>query len=133
MPNDETKRVTCWIGEDAPAAHYLAGIEQRRTEFDYLFLGVVEVRNFQIQMELLGTSRVRPLRGRVVFHTLEGEHQTALCMDGRPGFVECPPRIGFVHHAIEKRRVEQRKLNDIATVQDHTLQLTDHSGSVDQN
>ncbi len=124
--------MTCWISEDAPTARCFAGIEQRRAELDCALLGVVEVRNSQIQVELLGTRLVRPLRGRVVFDPLEGEYQPGLRMEGRPGVVERPSPIGFVHDASEERRVEPGKLLDIRTVQHHTLQFCDHSGSVDQ-
>jgi hypothetical protein len=66
------KLVTCCINEDVPAAHCVAG-----TAVDYPFLvegsrgrGPVSPRS----MERLGASRVRPLRGLLVIHTLEGEH-----------------------------------------------------------
>jgi hypothetical protein len=64
----------------------------------------------------------------MVFHALEGQHEPTVGVERRPALAERPPRIRLVHYAAEKRLVEPRQLNDIGTVQHHTLQLGDHAG-----
>src|SRR5690349_1775501 len=63
----------------------------------------------------------------MVFHPLEGQHEP-VGVKRRPAVAERPPRIRLVHYAAEKRLVEPGQLNDIGTVQHHTLQLGDHEG-----
>ena len=71
--------MTCRICEDPPAALPVTGVEQRGTEFQDMLLGLVEVPDLQVEVELLRASRVRPLRRPMVFHTLASTGPLPVC------------------------------------------------------
>ncbi|RPK58528.1 hypothetical protein EES42_37515 [Streptomyces sp. ADI95-17] len=73
---------------DPPTTRALTGIEQRSPEPENLFLGQVEVRDTQIEMELLRVSGIRPPRRPMVLHPLECEHEPRVGMKGRPAVIE---------------------------------------------
>jgi len=125
--SDETEGVSCRVDKDAPTAIPLTLVEQCGAPIEDAFLGSFQVLDPQVQVELLGPSGVRPPWWLMVFHPLEGKHKP-VGVKRRPAVAERPPRIWLVHYAAEKRLVEPGQLNDIGTVQHHTLQLGDHEG-----
>lgn len=68
---DETKRMTCRVCIDPPAARAFADVEQRGAEPQDLFVGLIEILDPQVEVELLWASGVRPTRREMVFHALE--------------------------------------------------------------
>ena len=101
MP-DQAERVTGRIGEDTPAALRVTGIKQCGAEFEDMLLGVVQLLDLQVEVELLGAGGVGPPRWPMSFHALEGEHHPSIVVEGRPAVVERPPRVRLVHHAAEQ-------------------------------
>lgn len=73
---------------DPPTTRALTGVEQRSPEPENLFLGQVEIRDAQIEMELLRVSGIRPTRRPMVPHPLEREHEPRVGMKGRPAVIE---------------------------------------------
>jgi hypothetical protein len=126
---DEAERVTCGICIDSPAALAVAGVEQRGAEVKYLSLGLVEILDPEVEMELLRASGIWPLRRLVVFDALEGEHQPGAGVKRCPAIIERPARIRLVHRAAEQRRVEPGKLSNVGAVQHHALQVGDHGST----
>jgi hypothetical protein len=59
---------------DPPAAS--VSVKQRGAEVEDLLLGLVEVRDVEVQMELLRVRGIRPLRCPVGLHPLEREYET---------------------------------------------------------
>lgn len=125
---DETERVSCRIRKDAPTPLSITLVEQCGAPLEDVFLGSFQILDPQVKVELLGVSSLRPPRRPMAFHALEGQHQTTVDVERRPALAKRPPRIWLVHHAAKKRLVEPGQLNDIGTVQHHTLQLGDHEG-----
>jgi hypothetical protein len=72
--------MSCWVREDPPAAGI--DMEQRGTQAEDLLLGLIEVRDLEIQMKLLRVCRVRPLRSLVVLRALEPEYQAKAGVKG---------------------------------------------------
>lgn len=99
---DDTERVTCRVREDAPTALPVTAVNEGGPETEDLFLGLVEVPDRHVEVELLGPGRIGPARRPMVFHALEGEHQPGGDVQRRPAVAEGPPRIRLVHHAAEK-------------------------------
>lgn len=118
--------MTCRIREDAPAPLPVPRIEQRSAQIDDVFLSSVQVRDTQVEVELLGSSGIRPVRWLMVFHSLECQHESTVGVERRPAVAKRPPWIRLIHPTAEKRLVEPGQPNDIDTVQHHTLQLGDH-------
>jgi hypothetical protein len=65
--------MACGVCADPPAAS--VSVKQRGAEVEDLLLGLVEVRDVEVQMELLRVRDVRPLRCPVVLHPLKRQHQ----------------------------------------------------------
>lgn len=124
---NEAEGVTCRVCVDPPTALGIAEVEQRGPELENLFLGLVEILDTQVKVELLRASGIRPPRRLMVLRALEGEHEPRVGVEGRPVAVKQPSRIRLVHHAAEKRQVERGELTHIGTVQHHTLQLGYHN------
>jgi len=112
------------VREDPPAAG--VDVEQRGAEAEDLFLGLVEVRDLDIQMKLLRARRIRPLRGVVFLRTLEREYEAKVGVQGREVLAHCPPGIRLIDLAAKKCLVEHGELQDIRAVQDHALEPADH-------
>jgi hypothetical protein len=123
---DETERVTCRIRIDPPAALAVAVVKQRGSEPEGLFLGLSEILDPEVQVELLRPSGIWPLRRPVVLYALESEHQPGAGMEGRPAIIQRPARIGLVHHAAEKGLVETGELEYVSAVQHDALNVGDH-------
>jgi hypothetical protein len=126
---DEAEGMACGVGVDAPAAGGVTGVENRGTESEDLLLGLVEVLDADVEVELLGAVGIRPLRRPMAVNALEGEHHAGLEVEGRPVVVERPPGIGPVDRATEERPVEPGELQGVRTVQHHALQVADHASS----
>jgi hypothetical protein len=56
----KAERVTCRIREDTPDPVPVPGIQESPAKLENVFLRLVEVLDAQIQVKLLGLSRVRP-------------------------------------------------------------------------
>lgn len=93
-----------------------------------VFLGLIQVLDPQVKVELLGVSGVRPPRRLMVVHALESQHEPAVGVERRPAITRRPSRIRLVHYPTEKPLVEPGQLSDVSTVQHHTLQIGDHEG-----
>lgn len=91
--------MACGVGVDAPAAGGVTGVENRGAEGEDLLLGLVEVLDTDVEVELLGSGGIRPLRRPMVVNALEGEHHAGLEVKGRPVVIERPPGIGPVDRA----------------------------------
>lgn len=112
------------VREDPPTAG--VDVQQRGTEAEDLLLGLVKVHDVKVQMELLRVRSLRPPRRPVILHALEREYEARASVQGREVVIDCPPGIGLVDRATEKRLIEPGEFEDIRTVQDHALQLADH-------
>jgi hypothetical protein len=117
--------MACWICEDSPTAG--VDMEEGGTEVEDLFVGLVEVRDINVQMKLLRMRDVRPLRRAVIRHPLEPEHEARGGVKARKVVADCPPGIGLVDDTTEERLIEKRKFQRIRAVQNHALQLADHN------
>ncbi len=80
--------MTCRVRENTPTALPVTAVEQRGTQPEDVFLGLVEVLDPQVEVELLGSNGIRPLRWPVVFHALEGQHEPRVGVKRRPTVVE---------------------------------------------
>lgn len=98
--------MSCRICEDAPAPPSITRIKQSPAPSEDIFLGLVQVLDPDVKVELLRTSRVRPLRRPMIFHLLEGQHEPPVQVKRRPAVIQRPPRIRLIHHTAEKRLVK---------------------------
>ena len=71
------------VREDPPPAR--VDVQQRGPEAEDLFLGRVEVRDIEVEVDLLRVLTVGPARRPVVGHPLEAEHQTGTLRQTCPG------------------------------------------------
>ena len=106
--------MTGWIGVDDPArARFLhPAAERDRTKRGRSFAGCLQVRNGQIEMELLGRS-VRPNRRGVGRRQLKGQLQSRAAESHLT-----PLGIVEVGLAVEKIRVEGRQRRGVRAVED---------------
>ena len=107
------------ICEDPPTAG--VDVEQGRAAAEDLFLGLLKVRDIDVQMKLLRVRAVRPPRRPVILHTLERKYHARARVKGRKVITDCPLRIGLVDRAAKERLVEPGEFKDIRTVQNHAL------------
>jgi hypothetical protein len=78
---------------DTPAPPISAVIQHRRAADQHLLLRSIQVRNTEVQRELLGPGGIRPLRWPVIRCPLESEHKTGRRVQRRPVVVERPSLI----------------------------------------
>ena len=64
------------VGVDAPAPPVRSIVQDRCAQCQHLLLGTVQIRDAEVQVELLGPGRVGPLRWLVVHDALEGQDET---------------------------------------------------------
>ncbi len=124
---EQAERMTCRVCEDPPAAS--VDMKQCGAETEDLVLGLLEVRDIDIQVKLLRVRGVRPLWRSVVLHTLKREHEAGAGMKSRKVVADRPPGIGLIDHATQKRLVKLREFQNILAVQNHALQPADHRES----
>jgi hypothetical protein len=103
---NETEGVACRVCVDLPAVLVITGVERRCAELEDLLLGLVEIPDSQVKVELLRAGRVGPSRWLVVLHPLEAEHDARAGVEGRPVLAGRPPGVGLVDHAAKERLVE---------------------------
>ena len=75
---DEAERVTRRICVDPPAALAAPVVNERGAEPEGMLLGLLQILDPKVEMELLGASRIAPPRRPVVLNSLEGEHQPGI-------------------------------------------------------
>jgi hypothetical protein len=120
--------MSCGIRENAPAPPSVTRIKQCRAPPEDIFLGLVQVRDADVKVELLRAGGVRPPRRLMVLHLLEGQHDPAVEVERRPVVTQRPPRIRLIQSAAEKRLVKPGQFPDIGAIQHDTLQLGSHEG-----
>jgi hypothetical protein len=79
------------IGIDTPTTR--VDVEQRRAELQNSRVGLIEVGDVDVQVELLRVGVVWPLRRPEVLYALEPEHETGFRVQGREVIVDGPPGI----------------------------------------
>jgi hypothetical protein len=126
--SNEAERMSSGIREDTPTSVTGTGIKESRAAPEDIVLGLVQVRDPNVKVELLRAGRVGPLRRLMVLHPLEGQHHPAVEVERRPAVTERPPRIRPIQHAAEKRLIKPRQLQDIGAIQHDTLELGGHVG-----
>jgi hypothetical protein len=126
--SNEAARMSGGICEDAPTSVTGTGIKQSRAAPEDIVLGLVQVRDPDVKVELLRASRVGPVLRLMVIHPLEGQHHPAVEVERRPAITERPPRIRSVQHSAEKCLIKPRQLQDIGAIQHDTLELAGHEG-----
>jgi hypothetical protein len=119
--------MACGIREDPPAAGI--DVQQRGAETENVRLGLLEVRDLDVQVKLLRVRGVRPPRRAVTLDALERQCEARADVKGREAAADRPPLIRLVDHTAEKRPVEVRQFQSIRTVQHHALQLASHRSS----
>src|ERR1700722_438236 len=110
------------------AAPRAAGVdvERRRGRFEDPRVGLVEIGDVDVKVELLRVRAVWPLRRPEVRHSLEREHQAGFGVQGREVIADGPPGIRPVDLATEQRLVEPGESKSVGAVKNHALQRADH-------
>src|SRR6185437_16040511 len=101
-------------------------VQQPRSRGQHLFLGLVQVRDTEVKMELLRPGRVGPLRRHVVSYLLEGQDESGRRVQGRPAVTQGPSPILLIDSPTKQRLVELGEFRRLGAVQHHTLHVSDH-------
>jgi hypothetical protein len=89
-------------------------------------MGIVEVSNVNVQMELLRVLFARPPGRPVVFDALKRQYGAGVGVQGCKVLAGRPPGIGLIDGAAEEPLVEPCESYWVRTVHDHALQPADH-------
>ena len=108
------------VGVDSPAAR--VGAEQPGSDSENQAVGLVEVRDRHVEMDLLRTCWIGPLRRLVVRDTLKAEHQPLGCVQSREVRARGPPTIRSVDLTPKQRLVEPGKPAGVGAIQNDALQ-----------
>ncbi len=111
------------IGVDTPSSRT---VEQRRARGQGVLFGRIQIRYPEVQMELLRSGRIRPLRCPEVGYALKGEDEAGRCMQGCPAVAESPPAIRTIDGASEQRSVKLGEERGLGTIEDDALEFGDH-------
>ena len=101
-------------------------MQQFPAQREHLPLSLIKVSDLDIQMKLLWIPRIRPPRSPIVGDPLKSEHQPTPQMQRRETPAHRPPRIPPIHLPTHQPLIEPRQPHSIRTVQNNTLQLTNH-------
>ena len=101
-------------------------VERRRAGLEDPRVGLVEIGDLDVKVELLRVRAVWPLRRSEVRHALEREHQAGFGVQGREVIVDGPPGIRPVNLATEQGLVEPGEPKSVGAVKNHALQSADH-------
>lgn len=85
----------------------------------------IEARDVEVEMELLRTLRIWPVRRDVPLDGLEGQHLTGRRVKRCPAVADRPARIRLVDRAAQQSAVERRQYERLRAVQDDAFQRCD--------
>jgi hypothetical protein len=89
-------------------------------------VSLVEVRNGEVQVELLWMGAVGPSWGGKVRHALEREYEPGFGVQGREAIAHRPPGVGPIDHAAKERLVEPGEAGCVGAVKNHALERAYH-------
>jgi hypothetical protein len=113
------------IGEGPESRIPAAAVVQRRgTQREHLLLRRIDVLDVDVEMELLRILRIRPPGRPVAQHLLEGEPDAL--RQGEPH----PRRVAVIQLPAEKPLVEGAQRTRVRTVDNGSLQLGNHAGTL---
>jgi hypothetical protein len=120
--------MSCGVCADTPAPLPVTRIKQRPAPPEDIFLGLVQILDPDVKVELLRAGGVRPPRRLMISHLLERQHHPTVQVERRPAVTQRPPRIRLIQRTAKKRLVEPGQFRYIGAIQHHTLQLGSHEG-----